>query len=86
MKAIRQDRYGEADVLEFREVEEPVVGEKDVLIRVRAAGAGPDVWHIMAGKPYMARPALGWGRPKVPNVMTPNDFVGELVGSEGAGC
>jgi NADPH:quinone reductase-like Zn-dependent oxidoreductase len=36
-----------------------------VLIRVRAAGAGPDVWHIMAGKPYMARPVLGFRRPKV---------------------
>ena len=41
MKAIVQDRYGEADVLEFGDVEEPVVGENDVLIRVRAAGAGP---------------------------------------------
>ena len=51
MKAIVQDRYGEADVLEFGDVEEPVVGESDVLIRVRAAGAGPDVWHIMTGKP-----------------------------------
>ena len=66
MKAIVQDRYGEADVLEFRDVEEPQVGEQDVLIRVRAAGAGPDVWHIMAGKPYMARPVLGFSRPKVP--------------------
>src|SRR6185436_8195983 len=65
MKAIVQDRYGEADVLEFRDVEEPQVGEQDVLIRVRAAGAGPDVWHIMAGKPYMARPVLGWSRPKI---------------------
>jgi NADPH:quinone reductase-like Zn-dependent oxidoreductase len=63
MKAITQDRYGEPDVLEFGDVEEPVVGGHDVLIRVRAAGAGPDVWHIMAGKPYMARPMLGWGRP-----------------------
>ena len=65
MKAIVQDRYGEADVLEFRDVEEPVVAENDVLIRVRAAGAGPDVWHIMTGKPYMARPMLGFRRPKV---------------------
>ena len=64
MKAIVQDRYGEADVLEFGDVEEPVVGENDVLIRVRAAGAGPDVWHIMAGKPYLARPMLGLRRPK----------------------
>jgi NADPH:quinone reductase-like Zn-dependent oxidoreductase len=65
MKAITQDRYGEADVLEFGDVLEPVVREHDVLIRVRAAGAGPDVWHIMAGKPYMARPMLGWARPKI---------------------
>jgi NADPH:quinone reductase-like Zn-dependent oxidoreductase len=65
MKAIVQDRYGEADVLEFRDVEEPAVGEDDVLIRVRAAGAGPDVWHIMAGKPYMARPVIGLRRPKI---------------------
>ena len=60
MKAIIQDRYGEADVLEFRDIEEPVVGEDEVLIRVRAAGAGPDVWHIMTGKPYIARPVLGF--------------------------
>jgi NADPH:quinone reductase-like Zn-dependent oxidoreductase len=66
MKAIVQERYGDADVLEFRDVEEPRAGENDVLIRVRAAGAGPDVWHVMAGKPYMARPVLGWSRPKVP--------------------
>ena len=65
MKAIVQDRYGEADVLEFRDVQEPAVGEHDVLIRVRAAGVGPDVWHIMTGKPYMARPALGLRRPRI---------------------
>jgi NADPH:quinone reductase-like Zn-dependent oxidoreductase len=65
MKAIVQDRYGEADVLEFGDVEQPAVGEHDVLIRVRAAGAGPDVWHIMTGKPYIARPALGFRGPKI---------------------
>jgi NADPH:quinone reductase-like Zn-dependent oxidoreductase len=65
MKAIAQDRYGSADVLEFRDVETPVVGDDEVLIRVRAAGCGPDVWHIMAGLPYMARPVIGLRRPKV---------------------
>ena len=65
MKAIVQDRYGSADVLEFRDIEEPVVGEDDVLVRVHAAGCGPDVWHVMAGMPYMARLALGLRRPKV---------------------
>ena len=41
MKAIVQDRYGSADVLEFRDVPEPAVGEDEVRIQVRAAGAGP---------------------------------------------
>ena len=65
MKAIVQDRYGSADVLEFRDIEEPVVGEDVVLVRVLAAGCGPDVWHVMTGMPYMARPVLGLRRPKL---------------------
>ena len=65
MKAIAQDRYGSADVLEFRDIEEPVVGENDVLVRVHAAGCGPDVWHLMTGMPYLARPMIGLRRPKL---------------------
>jgi NADPH:quinone reductase-like Zn-dependent oxidoreductase len=65
MKAIVQDTYGPADVLELRDTEDPVVGENDVLIQVRAAGCGPDVWHLMTGKPYFARLAIGFRRPKV---------------------
>jgi len=64
MKAIVQDRYGSADVLELRDVEEPMVGENDVLVRVHAAGAGPDVWHLMTGQPYMARAVIGFRGPK----------------------
>jgi NADPH:quinone reductase-like Zn-dependent oxidoreductase len=55
MKAIVQERYGPADVLEFRDVQEPTVGDDEALIRVRAAGCGPDVWHLMTGRPYFAR-------------------------------
>jgi NADPH:quinone reductase-like Zn-dependent oxidoreductase len=66
VKAIVQDRYGSADVLEFRDIEEPVVGENDVLLRVHAAGCGPDVWHLMTGMPYMARLAIGLRKPKLP--------------------
>jgi NADPH:quinone reductase-like Zn-dependent oxidoreductase len=64
MKAIVQDRYGSADVLEFRDVGEPVVGANDVLVRVHAAGCGPDVWHLMTGLPLFARLAVGFRRPK----------------------
>jgi NADPH:quinone reductase-like Zn-dependent oxidoreductase len=65
VKAIEQDRYGSADVLEFRDIEEPTVGNNDVLVRVHAAGCGPDVWHLMTGMPYMARLAVGFRRPKI---------------------
>ncbi len=65
MKAIVQDTYGSADVLEFRDIEEPAVGDGDVLVRVHAAGCGPDVWHLMTGMPYLARLAIGLRRPKV---------------------
>ena len=65
MKAIVQDRYGSADVLEFRDIEDRVVGDRDVLVRVHAAGCGPDVWHLMTGLPYFARLMVGFRRPKV---------------------
>jgi NADPH:quinone reductase-like Zn-dependent oxidoreductase len=81
MKAITQDRYGSADVLEFKDIEKPVLGENDVLIRVRAAGCGPDVWHLMTGLPYFARLFLGLRKPKVP--VRGRDVAGtvEAVGS-----
>ena len=39
MKAIVQDRYGSADVLELADVDKPVVGSGDVLLRIHAASA-----------------------------------------------
>src|SRR5688500_10918222 len=65
MKAIVQDRYGSADVLAFRDIDKPEVGADDVLLRVHAAGCGPDVWHLMTGMPYMARLAIGLRKPKL---------------------
>jgi NADPH:quinone reductase-like Zn-dependent oxidoreductase len=49
----------------MRTVEDPAIGASDVLVRVHAAGCGPDVWHVVTGLPYVARPALGLRRPKV---------------------
>jgi NADPH:quinone reductase-like Zn-dependent oxidoreductase len=67
MKAITRDRYGSSDVLTVSEVDKPTIGDDEVLIRVRAAGIGPDVWHVMTGLPYFVR-AMGFGlrRPKSP--------------------
>ncbi|MBI4081492.1 MAG: NAD(P)-dependent alcohol dehydrogenase [Candidatus Lambdaproteobacteria bacterium] len=60
MKAIVQDTYGSADVLELRDIDEPVVGADDLLVRVHAAGVDPGVWHLMTGLPYLVR-ILGYG-------------------------
>jgi NADPH:quinone reductase-like Zn-dependent oxidoreductase len=60
MKAIVQDRYGSADVLELRDIERPVVKAGEVLVRVHAAGVDPGVWHLMTGTPYLVR-IMGYG-------------------------
>ena len=60
MKAIVQDRYGSADVLELREIDKPVVGPGEVLVRIKAAGVDPGVWHLMTGMPYLVR-VMGYG-------------------------
>ena len=67
MKAIVQDAYGSADILQLREIGRPSPGDGEVLVQVRAAGADPGVWHLMTGVPYLVR-VIGFGfrRPKVP--------------------
>jgi NADPH:quinone reductase-like Zn-dependent oxidoreductase len=65
MKAVVQDRYGDADVLAVREIDDPVPAEDEVLIRVRAAGVDPGAWHLMTGRPYLVRLGFGLRAPKV---------------------
>jgi NADPH:quinone reductase-like Zn-dependent oxidoreductase len=66
MKAIVQDRYGSADVLELRDLEKPRPEDDELLIRVHAAGVDPGVWHLMTGLPYLVR-VMGFGlrKPKI---------------------
>ncbi|MET0132018.1 MAG: NAD(P)-dependent alcohol dehydrogenase [Kibdelosporangium sp.] len=67
MKAIVHDSYGSTEVLRFRDVDRPEPGDDEVLLQVHAAGAGPDVWHVMTGMPYAIRFAgFGVRRPKNP--------------------
>ncbi|WP_128374417.1 NAD(P)-dependent alcohol dehydrogenase [Streptomyces cavernae] len=66
MKAIVQDVYGSADVLEMRDIDRPSPGDGEVLVRVHAVGVGPDVWHLMTGLPYPARLVFGLRRPRNP--------------------
>jgi NADPH:quinone reductase-like Zn-dependent oxidoreductase len=66
MKAIVQDVYGSADVLELRDIDRPPIGDDEVLVKVRAAGVDPGVWHLMTGEPYLVRAmGVGFSKPKV---------------------
>ena len=55
MKAIVQERYGSADVLELKDIDKPEIGGDEVLVRVLAASAHIGDWHFMTGLPYLFR-------------------------------
>lgn len=75
MKAIVQDTYGSADVLELRDIDKPEAGHGEVLVRVHAAGVDRGAWHLMTGLPYPIRLAgVGFRAPK-----------NKVLGSEVAG-
>lgn len=82
MKAIVQDTYGSADVLELDDIDPPEPADDQVLVRVHAAGVTRAVEHLMTGLPYLLRLAgFGLRRPttRVPGL----DLAGvvEAVGS-----
>lgn len=70
MKAMTQDRYGRPDVLRFEDIDQPEIGDDQILVRVRAAAVNPYDWHMMTGKPWLVRTQNGLRRPKsqVPGV------------------
>jgi NADPH:quinone reductase-like Zn-dependent oxidoreductase len=65
MKAIVHESFGSPDVLKYQEVDKPVPGDEEVLIRVRAASINPLDWKLMKGGPFLLRLLLGLGRPKL---------------------
>ena len=64
MKAIVYYRYGSPDVLQHQEVDDPVVPDGSVLVRVRASSANPHDWHLMRGEPYVIRLVSGLRAPR----------------------
>ena len=84
MKAIVQDTYGSAeDVLELKEIDQPVVKDDKVLIRVHAAGVDLGDWHLMTGLPYLVR-IMGFGLRKPKRRIRSTDVAGrvEAVGQD----
>lgn len=80
MKAVVYQRYGPPDVLEMGEVDTPVPGDRDILIRVEAASVNRSDWEVLIGKPLYARV---WGllRPRRPILGSDAAGTVETVGS-----
>jgi NADPH:quinone reductase-like Zn-dependent oxidoreductase len=68
MKAFVLRSYGAPDVLELTDLDRPVPGDGEVLVRVRATSINPYDWHHVRGEPYIARllpGTVGLRRPKL---------------------
>ncbi|WP_433274359.1 NAD(P)-dependent alcohol dehydrogenase [Actinosynnema sp. CS-041913] len=81
MKAVAYDDYGSPDVLELREVAEPVPADDEVLVRMHATSVNFADWLFLRGTPFVLRLGIGLRRPKNPVLGT--DLAGrvEAVGS-----
>ena len=82
MKAIVQDKYGAADILEPRDIDRPEIGDGEVLVRVHAASVHVGDVIVMTGSPYLMRMATGLRKPK--NQVPGTDIAGtvEAVGKD----
>lgn len=80
MKAIVYKKYGGPEVLQLKDVEKPIPGDNEILVKVKAVSVNPYEWHHMRGKPYFMRLIKGLFRPK--NKILGNDISGiiERVG------
>jgi len=82
MQAMVQDTYGSAEVMQLTDIDKPVIGVDDVLVRVHAASIHVGDWILMTGSPFVMRMATGLRRPK--NRVPGTDVAGtvEAVGSD----
>ena len=64
MKAIVRDRYGSPDVMRLADIDKPALAEDAALVRVHATSINAHDWHMLRGKPYLARMDEGLRRPK----------------------
>jgi NADPH:quinone reductase-like Zn-dependent oxidoreductase len=82
MRAIIQEKYGSTAVLKPGDIEKPVVGDSDVLVRVEAASVHVGDWILMTGRPYVMRMATGIRKPKVAVPGTDVSGIVEAVGKD----
>ena len=64
MKALTRSAYGGPEVLELADLERPVAGDDEVLLRVHAASLNRIDWYALTGTPWVGRVSMGLRKPK----------------------
>ena len=76
MKAAVRVKYGPPEVLSIKEVDMPVPGDNDLLIRVHATTVNRSDYHVLTGKPLFMRLLTGLRKPRL--ISTGCDFAGTV--------
>jgi len=83
MKAAVHERFGAPEkVVELREVDRPEPAADEVLVRVRATAVNIAEWYAVVGRPWIARPTMGFRGPR--DIRIGVDYAGvvETVGKD----
>lgn len=64
MKAIFYKQYGSPDVLQLQEINRPVPGKNEVLVKVRASSINSWDWDLLWGKHFVVRLIGGLFKPR----------------------
>ena len=81
MKAAVRDRYGSTDVVRLDDVDRPIPGEDELLVRVHAASVNRADLDGLGPRPSFARLFMGLRRPRNPRLGIDVAGVVEAVGS-----
>jgi NADPH:quinone reductase-like Zn-dependent oxidoreductase len=76
MKALVYRQYGSPDVLRIEEVEKPVPGDDELLVKVAAASLNAADWHLLRAEPFPVRFMTGLRKPK--HTILGSDIAGQV--------
>ncbi|HVG62448.1 MAG TPA: NAD(P)-dependent alcohol dehydrogenase [Hyalangium sp.] len=58
------DAYGSPELLKLREIDQPTIGDDEILVRVHAAGLNPADCFSVRGEPFVVRMMTGLLKPR----------------------